>query len=563
TGTTSEFRGLFQINNDDLTSYFIVGDGDVPEAQTITLAELMANGEDYEAELVEIEGLMTDAMGDFESSTNYDVTDASGAGTLRVPNADDSMIDGTAIPSDGFTFTGVVGQFTFSDPATDGYQLLAIAAEDILADFGLGTFPVPARISGDTSDDPTYARVDIFADPCATSSTGNGVKYEVIPFMVDTAGDYTITTNYLVAGFDGFLFLYEGAFNPDDPCANLIAASDDFNDTSDSQIADESLMTETQYFIVVTGFSATSTTPDEGEYDGLVEGPMGASVTFNEGMTGGGETCEDLAMDLFAYDGYAVDSEGGFVRMFMEITNDSDEDCDVQVWGMSMDALLTNGVFIRPRRSITVPANSILRQGYNQRVPGEIADGDYEYTVSMGVYDDDAPMDSDIYASQMRTISKGAPTLGFNELSYEYIKATYGHDEAEFKAAFLAALPHTTVLKPKDWGTVEHGTPQISPIGVISEELPMETFVVTVGTTVGPNPFRDATTFQFDVPEEAAVSLQVFDVLGRLVATPAEGTFPGGRHSAVFSGRDLQAGTYVYRLQIGSTVETGRVTLAR
>ncbi|MEM1055059.1 MAG: hypothetical protein AAGI52_05995, partial [Bacteroidota bacterium] len=142
TGTTSEFRGLFQINNDDLASYSVDGTGPVPAPQMINIAELNANGEAYEAELVQVINNTTGDMGTFEASTNYTVNDRSADGTLRVPNADDSMIDGTDIPGGPFTFTGVVGQFTFDVPATNGYQLLAIADGDIMEQFPMVTLPV-------------------------------------------------------------------------------------------------------------------------------------------------------------------------------------------------------------------------------------------------------------------------------------------------------------------------------------------------------------------------------------------------------------------------------------
>jgi hypothetical protein len=133
-GELSEFASLLQINEDDLGANAVVGMTDVPEPQEVTVAELLANGEAYEAELVTVAGLDTEATGTFEDGENYAVTDASTETpiTLRIPNAEDSEVDGTAIPDGEFTFTGVVAQFDFDDPAA-GYQLLAIEATDIMA----------------------------------------------------------------------------------------------------------------------------------------------------------------------------------------------------------------------------------------------------------------------------------------------------------------------------------------------------------------------------------------------------------------------------------------------
>ena len=84
-----------------------------------------------------------------------------------------------------------------------------------------------------------------------------------------------------------------------------------------------------------------------------------------------------------------------------------------------------------------------------------------------------------------------------------------------------------------------------------------------------PNPFSGQTAIAFRLAEPAEVILEVFDVLGRKVATLAEGEehAPGsyelrwdGRGQ---SGRSLASGTYIYRIEAGSFTDTGRMTLVR
>lgn len=50
-----------------------------------------------------------------------------------------------------------------------------------------------------------------------------------------------------------------------------------------------------------------------------------------------------------------------------------------------------------------------------------------------------------------------------------------------------------------------------------------------------PNPFSEATVIRFDLPEPCQVSLSVYDTGGRLVAVLADGEYPAGRHSIVWS----------------------------
>ena len=138
TGTLSAFNGLLQINENGLQSYSVTGSADVPAAQVITLAELASNGEAYESELVTIGGVTfvssdpDTGIGTFAERTNYTVSDGTAAGdaTFRVPNADDTSVDGLAIPAQS-NVTGIVGQFDSSDPRDSGYQLLLVSAGDI------------------------------------------------------------------------------------------------------------------------------------------------------------------------------------------------------------------------------------------------------------------------------------------------------------------------------------------------------------------------------------------------------------------------------------------------
>ncbi|HLF13718.1 MAG TPA: CotH kinase family protein [Bacteroidota bacterium] len=68
-----------------------------------------------------------------------------------------------------------------------------------------------------------------------------------------------------------------------------------------------------------------------------------------------------------------------------------------------------------------------------------------------------------------------------------------------------------------------------------------------------PNPFNPATTIAFDLPSDATVSIEIFDVLGRLVAPRLSGPAPGeslppGRHTAEWNAGRRATGVYFYRM---------------
>ena len=78
-----------------------------------------------------------------------------------------------------------------------------------------------------------------------------------------------------------------------------------------------------------------------------------------------------------------------------------------------------------------------------------------------------------------------------------------------------------------------------------------------------PNPFATATTLRYTLPASADVRLDVFDALGRRVATLADGPQAAGAHTATLRGAGLGSGTYFVRLTAGAHTATTQVTLVR
>jgi hypothetical protein len=83
-----------------------------------------------------------------------------------------------------------------------------------------------------------------------------------------------------------------------------------------------------------------------------------------------------------------------------------------------------------------------------------------------------------------------------------------------------------------------------------------------------PNPFLGATRLSFSLPSAGPANLSVYDVGGRLVATLAAGQLAAGPHQYDWNGRIADgglapSGTYLYRLQAGSTTVTRKMALVR
>jgi mannose/cellobiose epimerase-like protein (N-acyl-D-glucosamine 2-epimerase family) len=78
-----------------------------------------------------------------------------------------------------------------------------------------------------------------------------------------------------------------------------------------------------------------------------------------------------------------------------------------------------------------------------------------------------------------------------------------------------------------------------------------------------PNPFNPVTTIRFRVGGSEFVTLKVYDVLGREVATLMDGVKVPGTYLVQFEANRLASGVYFYRLVAGNFTSTKKFTLLR
>lgn len=68
-----------------------------------------------------------------------------------------------------------------------------------------------------------------------------------------------------------------------------------------------------------------------------------------------------------------------------------------------------------------------------------------------------------------------------------------------------------------------------------------------------PNPFNPSTTIPYQLPVDGLVTLKVFDLLGREIATLVNEQQKAGYYRVTFDANRLASGVYFYRLQARST----------
>jgi len=156
----------------------------------------------------------------------------------------------------------------------------------------------------------------------------------------------------------------------------------------------------------------------------------------------------------------------------------------------------------------TLPAGATVTRNVRLRIPGNTPSGTYALDLNIGGFP------SDVCDTVEFTLTVSAPATG-------------GGTEFEVLDDFFAAEASAS------------------------------------GPSVAPNPFARQTQISYEAAAATDVRLAVYDVLGREVAVLVDGRQEAGAHRATFDASGLAAGTYVYRLTVGSEVQTGRLTLTR
>jgi hypothetical protein len=83
-----------------------------------------------------------------------------------------------------------------------------------------------------------------------------------------------------------------------------------------------------------------------------------------------------------------------------------------------------------------------------------------------------------------------------------------------------------------------------------------------------PNPFNPSTTIKYEIPDQVRndnvnVSIKVYDVLGREIATLVNKQQKPGNYEVEFDATELTSGIYFYRMRAGEFVQTKKMLLMK
>lgn len=78
-----------------------------------------------------------------------------------------------------------------------------------------------------------------------------------------------------------------------------------------------------------------------------------------------------------------------------------------------------------------------------------------------------------------------------------------------------------------------------------------------------PNPFNPATTIKYQLPEEAFVSLRIYNIIGEETAVLVNTTQPAGNYTVQWNAAGFSSGFYICRIDAGDYVAVKKLILLK
>lgn len=131
-----------------------------------------------------------------------------------------------------------------------------------------------------------------------------------------------------------------------------------------------------------------------------------------------------------------------------------------------------------------------------------------------------------------------------------------------------SANDYTFIDKTAKAGTYEYRLKQIDNDGAYEYSKTISVEVAMNSQTAGslknyPNPFNPVTTINVEIPQDDQVSVKIYDITGREVATLLDGKASAGTQSLTFNAAHLASGIYFARLQTSTTTVTHKMNLMK
>jgi len=221
-----------------------------------------------------------------------------------------------------------------------------------------------------------------------------------------------------------------------------------------------------------------------------------------------------------------IPASGGSFDYNIDVYNNGSSSAS---FGLSMYIELPSGTyyyFTPNPLDFTVPANFHANRMKDRNIPGNAPVGLYSYRLTLEDQGTGEIWTSDAIQVEKLAADDGSPIVE-------------NWDERALT----------------DWVFTPIGGEETAAVGLIPTEFSLE--------QAYPNPFNPTANINFALPAASTVKLQVFNLRGQLVQTLVDGYRDAGYHEVTFDAGNMASGMYIYRIQAGDHVASGKMMLVK